>query len=181
MLLFEEAEVGSLIAGVFVAGVRGVFGVGTCVGALEAGGLVGDSGASVGLGVTDSGSISTGLGKSFIQFSRYVLCSSWIWGWDAFNAFAVSGTSDSSEVSFFAATNSELIVNGRRRLCAAVAIAAALSTTDLGGHSFFSLTSSLAESPVMWETTLELRDAEPCDTDNCFDCVSNLPMRLATL
>jgi len=91
----------------------------------------------------------------------------------------VSGTSDSSEVSFFAAADSELIVNGRSRLCAAAA--AALSTTDVGSQSLFSLTSSLAESPVMWETTLELRDAEPCDTDNCFDCVSNLPMRLATL
>lgn len=30
------------------------------------------------------------------------------------------------------------------------------STTDFGGHSRFSLTSSLAESPVVCETTLEL-------------------------
>jgi hypothetical protein len=30
------------------------------------------------------------------------------------------------------------------------------SVTDFGGHSRFSLSSSLAESPVIWETTLEL-------------------------
>jgi hypothetical protein len=72
MLLFEEAEVGSLIAGVFVAGVRGVFGTGTFCAGAGAGGLAGDTG----LGVTDSGSISTGLGRSFLQFSRYVLSSS---------------------------------------------------------------------------------------------------------
>ena len=49
-----------------------------------------------------------------------------------------------------------------------------------GGHSLFSLVSSLAESPVIWEATLEVRgpgDEEPC----FFVCCSNRPMIFATL
>lgn len=49
-----------------------------------------------------------------------------------------------------------------------------------GGHSLFSFTSSLAESPVVCEATLELRG--PGDEGSCFFvCCSNRPMRLATL
>ena len=49
-----------------------------------------------------------------------------------------------------------------------------------GGHSLFSFTSSLAESPVVCETTLELRG--PGDDGGCFlVCCSNRPMRFATL
>ena len=49
-----------------------------------------------------------------------------------------------------------------------------------GGHSLFSFVSSLAESPVLWETTLELRG--PGDEEGCFFvCCSNRPMRFATL
>lgn len=46
-----------------------------------------------------------------------------------------------------------------------------------GGHSRFSLTSSLAESPVILEATLVLRG----EMDWRFFCCSNRPMRLATL
>lgn len=55
------------------------------------------------------------------------------------------------------------------------------SVVDLGGHSRRSLTSSLAESPVTCDTTLELRDGELAERDSRLVCVSNLPMRLATL
>jgi len=49
-----------------------------------------------------------------------------------------------------------------------------------GGHSLFSFISSLTESPVVWETTLELRG--PGDEERCFFvCCSNRPMRFATL
>ena len=49
-----------------------------------------------------------------------------------------------------------------------------------GGHSLFSLASSLVESPVVCETTLELRG--PGDEGGCFFvCCSNRPMRFATL
>lgn len=49
-----------------------------------------------------------------------------------------------------------------------------------GGHSLFSFVSSLAESPVVWGTTLELRG--PGDEERCFlVCCSNRPMRFATL
>jgi len=51
---------------------------------------------------------------------------------------------------------------------------------DLGGHSRFSFASSRLESPVTWDTTLELRGGELAD-DRRFVCVSNRPMRLATL
>lgn len=54
-----------------------------------------------------------------------------------------------------------------------------------GGHSRFSLMSSLAESPVLWLTTLAVRvskgeDVEP-ESDVRLVCCSNRPMRLATL
>ena len=38
--------------------------------------------------------------------------------------------------------------------------------TDLGGHSRLSFISSLTESPVTWETTLELRDGELAEMDS---------------
>lgn len=50
---------------------------------------------------------------------------------------------------------------------------------DLGGHSRFSFTSSFAESPVVCDMTLELRDPVP-DVDGRLVC-SKRPMRLATL
>jgi len=53
--------------------------------------------------------------------------------------------------------------------------------TDFGGHSRFSLASSLVESPVMCETTLELREGELAVSDRRFVWVSNRPIRLATL
>lgn len=49
-----------------------------------------------------------------------------------------------------------------------------------GSHSLFSFISSFVESPVVWETTLELWG--PGDEERCFFvCCSNLPMRFATL
>lgn len=56
------------------------------------------------------------------------------------------------------------------------------AVTDFGNHSLLSLTSSLAESPVMWEVTLVLRGstggtAEDVDWRFC----SKRPMRFATL
>jgi hypothetical protein len=50
-------------------------------------------------------------------------------------------------------------------------------TGGFGGHSRFSFTSSLAESPVMLEATLLLRG----EMDWRFFCCSKRPMRLATL
>lgn len=59
------------------------------------------------------------------------------------------------------------------------------STLDvgLGGHSRFSLASTLPESSVTWDTTLELRDGDPAlaDSDNRFVWFSKRPIRLATL
>ena len=49
-----------------------------------------------------------------------------------------------------------------------------------GGHSLFSFGSSLAESPVVWGTTFEVRG--PGDDERCFFvCCSKRPMRFATL
>jgi hypothetical protein len=53
-------------------------------------------------------------------------------------------------------------------------------TGDLGGHSRFSLTSSVAESSVACEATLELRGEAPTDDWRLF-CCSKRPIRLATL
>lgn len=55
---------------------------------------------------------------------------------------------------------------------------------DFGGHSRFSLISSLAESPVMFDTTLELLEAElelVAERECRLFCCSKRPMRLATL
>ena len=53
-------------------------------------------------------------------------------------------------------------------------------TGDLGGHSRFSLTSSIAESPVVCDATLELRGEAPINDWRLF-CCSKRPIRLATL
>lgn len=55
------------------------------------------------------------------------------------------------------------------------------SVTGFGGHSRFSLSSSLAESPVIWETTLELLGEDVPVGGWRLDCVSNRPIRFATL
>lgn len=53
---------------------------------------------------------------------------------------------------------------------------------DFGGHSRFSFTSSLAESPVVWDVTLAVRGAAAAAEDGWrFVCSSKRPMRLATL
>lgn len=56
------------------------------------------------------------------------------------------------------------------------------AATDFGGHSLRSLTSSLAESPVMWDVTLVLR-GNTGGTIEDVDCrfCSKRPMRFATL
>jgi hypothetical protein len=58
------------------------------------------------------------------------------------------------------------------------------SCKDFGGHSLFSLTSSLAESPVICDVTLVLRGMNNGvleDGGLLFFCCSKRPMRLATL
>jgi hypothetical protein len=63
--------------------------------------------------------------------------------------------------------------------------AAGLSSVDamdLGGQSLFSLASSFAGSPAIWDETLELRGTTGVAGEACrFPCCSKRPMRLATL
>jgi hypothetical protein len=54
-----------------------------------------------------------------------------------------------------------------------------LGLSVFGGHSRFSLISSLTESPVFCEATLELRGDPPTDWRRV--CCSKRPMRFATL
>lgn len=54
----------------------------------------------------------------------------------------------------------------------------------LGGHSLFSLTSSFAASPAIWDETLELRGTAGPGAAGAacfFPCCSKRPMRFATL
>lgn len=57
-----------------------------------------------------------------------------------------------------------------------------VDATDFGGHSLFSFVSSLAESPAIWDETLELRGiADAAEDDWRLFCCSKRPMRFATL
>lgn len=130
---------------------------------------------------------------SFLQFSRKVFGSALDCLWEALSAFAVRGTSGSSAASFFQllvvpssdpfeddwVTKEDGILREERdgRIKGGLSVL----ETDFGGHSRFSLISSLVESPVIWDTTLELRDGELAERDRRFVCVSNRPIRLATL
>lgn len=123
-------------------------------------------------------------GRSFLQFSRNALGSACTCRCEAFSAFAVRGTSGSS-IEGIEGLDIDVVIKaeGMFRDERDGKIRGGFSTgplTDLGGHSRFSFVSSRLESPVIWETTLELRGGELAD-DRRFVCVSNRPMRLATL
>jgi len=65
-----------------------------------------------------------------------------------------------------------------------VLVVSASLDMGLGGHSLFSLTSSLAESPVRCDETLTLRGIMIGDVDEVEErlvCCSKRPMRFATL
>lgn len=132
---------------------------------------------------TDSDAISAGIeGMSFLQFSKKEVGASAVC---ACNAFVVKGTSHLAcdggstltEVDAVDGDGSDLSESATGRM----EVKMGVLMTDFGGHSRLSLVSSLAESPVIWETTLELRDGEPAEMDSRLFWVSKRPMRLATL
>ena len=144
---FEAAEIGAFdVAAFAVLEVRGAavlgaptFGVAGGLGVFKPS----SAGGAAGVG---SGSTSTGaVGKSFLQFSRKVLGSPFVCLSEAFRALAVRGTSGSSLGSVFFHEDWVTKAGGILREGGDLSP----SVTDFGGHSRFSLTSSLAESPVI--------------------------------
>jgi hypothetical protein len=158
----------------------------------------GIGGGAASVGVVSACISAWDTGRSFLQFSRKRLGSACTCRCEAFSAFAVRGTSASSvevtDDSFFhlLVVPGSIVLEGLDIIKADGMfrderdgrIRGGFSTgplKDFGGHSRFSFVSSRLESPVTWDTTLELRGGGELADDRCFVCVSNRPIRLATL
>jgi hypothetical protein len=203
----DEAEAGVLVVAGFeeTLEVRGLLGVANLwtdasVGVAILSSSCGMGGDAANVAVVSASISVWDTGRSFLQFSRNTLGPACTCRCEAFSAFAVRGTSASStegtDASFFHLVippgsvipeglemDDVIKADGMFRDERDGRIRGGFSTgplTDLGGHSRFSFVSSRLESPVIWDTTLELRGGELAD-DRRFVCVSNRPIRLATL
>lgn len=202
----DEAEAGVLVIADFeeTLEVRGLLGVvnlwtDASVGVATLSFSCGMGGDATSVAVVSASTSVWDTGRSFLQFSRNMLGSACTCRCEAFRAFAVRGTSTSSiedmGASFFHLVvlgsvilegldiDDVIKVEGMFRDERDGRIRGGFSTgplADWGGHSRFSFVSSRLESPVIWDTVLELRGGELAD-DRRFVCVSNRPMRLATL
>lgn len=211
VLVVEDTALDEAEAGVFVVAgfeetieVRGLLGVANLwtdarVGVATFSSSCGLGGDAASVAVVSASISVWDTGRSFLQFSRNTLGSACACRCEAFSAFAVRGTSASSiegtSGSLFQLVILGLVIlegldiddvikgEGMFRDERDGRIRGGFSTgplTDFGGHSRFSFVSSRLESPVIWDTTLELRGGELAD-ERRFVCVSNRPMRLATL
>lgn len=205
-ITLDEAEAGVLVMAGFeeTLELRGLLGVANLwtdasVGVAAPSSSCGMGGDATSAAVASASPSVWDTGRSFLQFSRNTLGSACTCRCEAFRAFAVRGTSASSiegmGASFFHLIipgsvilegldiDDVIKVEGMFREERDGSIRGGFSTgplTDWGGHSRFSFVSSRLESPVIWDTVLELRGGELAD-DRRFVWVSNRPMRLATL